>query len=199
MRQLVELQLGHTPEIKNTIDRAWGVSQNKHKKKDAASAPPEASDPQSRGQLQLLPMGQDLQKKRFWAGDGPCAFFLWPDTIFVCICRRSSLNYFLHPDFGFIRWAYVFRTFIDTHSVFCCRTDSPRLYVSTNPWKITATFQTVSSTREEYLAVIEDLKAATPPEPKKGDKRSKMHQSHLNLIDTLESRIEAIDAELVVS
>ncbi|KAF8216032.1 hypothetical protein K438DRAFT_1704971 [Mycena galopus ATCC 62051] len=144
LRQLVELQLCHTPEIKNTIDRAWGVSQNKHKKKDAASAVPEPTDPKSQGQLQLVPIGQDSRKKRFWAAD-----------------------------------------------------DSPRLYVSTNPWKMAATFQTVSSTREEYLGVIEELKASAPPELKKGEKRPKMEQSHLTLIETLEGRIETIDTELL--
>ncbi|KAJ7492443.1 hypothetical protein FB451DRAFT_1218323 [Mycena latifolia] len=144
LRQLVELQLCHTPEVKGTIDRAWGVSQNKHKKKDTATAPPQPTDPQSQGQLQLVPVGQDSRRKRFWAAD-----------------------------------------------------DSPRLYVSTNPWKMTATFQTVASTREEYMAVIEELKASAPPELKKGEKRSKLEQSHINLIATLESRIDAIDAELV--
>ncbi|KAJ7207383.1 hypothetical protein B0H12DRAFT_1034470 [Mycena haematopus] len=144
LRQLVELQLCHTPEIKNTIDRAWGVSQNKHKKKDAASAIPEPTDPQSQAQLQLVPVGQDSRRKRFWAAD-----------------------------------------------------DSPRLYASTNPWKMTATFQTVASTREEYLGVIDELKASAPPELKKGEKRTKMEQSHLTLIETLEGRIEAIDTELV--
>ncbi|KAJ6621174.1 hypothetical protein B0H10DRAFT_2163282 [Mycena sp. CBHHK59/15] len=143
LRQLVELQLCHTPEIRNTIDRAWGVSQNKHKKKDAANAPPEATDPQSQEKLQLVPIGQDSRRKRFWAAD-----------------------------------------------------DSPRLYASTNPWKMTATFQTVASTREEYLAVIEQLKASAPPELKKGEKRLKLETSHLTLIATLEGRIEAIDAEL---
>ncbi|KAJ7170061.1 hypothetical protein C8R46DRAFT_1091016 [Mycena filopes] len=144
LRQLVELQLCHTPEIKSTIDRAWGVSQNKHKKKDAANAPPEAADPQSQEQLQLTPMGQDTKRRRFWSAD-----------------------------------------------------DSPRLYVSTNPWKMTATFQTVASNREEYLAVIEDLKASAPPELKKGEKRTKMETSHLTLIETLENRIEAIDTEIL--
>jgi hypothetical protein len=76
--------------------------------------------------------------------------------------------------------------------------DSPRLYTSTNPWKITATFQTISSTREEYIATIEKLKASAPSEPKKG-KRTKPEQSHLALIAALENRIELIDAELNVS
>ena len=77
--------------------------------------------------------------------------------------------------------------------------DSPRVYVSTNPWKITATFQTVSSTKEEYLATIENLKANTPPEPKKSKKRSKLELAHISLIEALEARIEAIDVELAVS
>jgi len=77
--------------------------------------------------------------------------------------------------------------------------DSPRIYVSTNPWKITATFQTISSTREEYIATIESLKAIPLSELKKGQKRSKPEQAHLQLITALEARIEAIDAELAVS
>lgn len=144
LRQLVELQLCHTPEIKNMIDRAWGVSQNKHKKKDTATAPPGPDDPKGLDQLQLVPMGQDSRRRRFWSSD-----------------------------------------------------DSPRLYVSTNPWKMTATFQTIASTREEYVAVVEELKASAPPPLKKGEKWSKMEQSHMKLITTLESRLGAIDVELV--
>ena len=67
--------------------------------------------------------------------------------------------------------------------------------MSTNPWKITATFQTISSTREEYLAVIESLKATTP----QTHKRSKIEQAHLALIEALESRVDVINAELAVS
>lgn len=77
--------------------------------------------------------------------------------------------------------------------------DSPRVFVSTNPWKITATFQPVSSTREEYLSVIEDLKASGPGELKKGQKRSKLEQAHIALTNTLEGRMEVIDMELAVS
>ncbi|PPQ99551.1 hypothetical protein CVT24_005339 [Panaeolus cyanescens] len=143
LRQLVELQLSHSPEIKATIDRAWGVVHNKHKKNQQPAPPPEPSDPKSRQNLVLHPIGQDSQRKRFWIAD-----------------------------------------------------DSPRLYTSTNPWKITATFQTIASTREEYLDVIETLKANAPPELKKGQKRTKPETSHLNLITDLESRLEKIDAEL---
>jgi hypothetical protein len=75
--------------------------------------------------------------------------------------------------------------------------DSPRVYVSTNPWKITATFQTISSTREEYIATIDSLKAALP-NAKEGSKRPKTEVSHAALIQALESRLEAIDIELNV-
>ncbi|KIK96396.1 hypothetical protein PAXRUDRAFT_826021 [Paxillus rubicundulus Ve08.2h10] len=139
LRLLVELQLAHSIETKSTIDRAWGVMQNKHKKKDSVNAPPDASDAKSQEKLQLVPLGQDLSRKRYWVAD-----------------------------------------------------DSPRMYVSTNPWKITATFHTVSSTRQEYLAVIENLKATAP----KGDKKNKIEQAHLLLIEALDSRIGVIDAEL---
>jgi len=68
------------------------------------------------------------------------------------------------------------------------------VYVSTNPWKITATFQTVSSTRDEYLGVIEMLKSSS-----RGDRKGKLEQIHTALVKALESRIEIIDAELAVS
>ncbi|KIJ66279.1 hypothetical protein HYDPIDRAFT_87027 [Hydnomerulius pinastri MD-312] len=139
LRQLAELQLAHSAEIKNTIDRAWGVMQNKHKKKDPVNAPPDASDAKSQENLQLVPLGQDCSRKRYWIAD-----------------------------------------------------DSPRIYVSTNPWKITATFQTASSTREEYLAIIENLKATAP----KSNKKNKIEQAHVALIQALESRVEIIDTEL---
>jgi hypothetical protein len=74
--------------------------------------------------------------------------------------------------------------------------DSPRVYTSTNPWKITASFQSVSTTRDEYIALIERLSAALPTT--KGGKRPKGEQSHVALITALEERIEKIDAELAV-
>ena len=74
------------------------------------------------------------------------------------------------------------------------RSDSPRVYVSTNPWKVTSTFQSVSSTRDEYVALIGKLKASTPTKPK-----SKVEFAHQKLILALEGRLEAIDKELAVS
>ena len=75
---------------------------------------------------------------------------------------------------------------------------SPRLYVSTNPWKITATFQTISSTREEYVATIDRLRASAP-KLKESQRGTKIELAHLALITDLEKRLEAIDAELTVS
>ncbi|KAI0785032.1 hypothetical protein C8Q75DRAFT_794775 [Abortiporus biennis] len=142
LRQLVELQLCHSPEIKSIIDRAWGVVHNKHKKAEQTPAPPPSEDPHSMESLQLTPLGQDIQRKRYWVIDS-----------------------------------------------------SPRMYLSTNPWKITATFQTVSTTREEYVAVLERLKESAPPDNSEG-RRSKLEQAHLSLVKALEDRIPAIDAEL---
>src|SRR6266576_1095582 len=58
--------------IKGMIDRAWGVAHNKHKKKEAPTAAPELSEPHSQENLQLVPLGQDRNRKRYWIADGPC-------------------------------------------------------------------------------------------------------------------------------
>ncbi|KAH9937290.1 uncharacterized protein B0H18DRAFT_969961 [Fomitopsis serialis] len=143
MRQLVELQLCHSGQIKAVIDRAWGVIHNKHKKSETTASPPPPNDPQSRENLQMIPMGQDKDRKRYWAVDV-----------------------------------------------------SPRLYVSTNPWKITATFQAISSTREEYIATIDRLRTSAP-KLKEGQRPSKMENAHMSLVEELEKRLEAIDADLL--
>jgi hypothetical protein len=73
--------------------------------------------------------------------------------------------------------------------------DSSRLYTSTNPWKITSVYKTKASTKAEYLASIEELKASAPKDvPSKS--LSRQENGHLNLIELLESRIETIDREL---
>ncbi|PFH49703.1 hypothetical protein AMATHDRAFT_62719 [Amanita thiersii Skay4041] len=146
LRQLVELQLTHSTLVKGIIDRAWGVTQQKTKKKDAFTAPPDPADPQSQRRLQLVPLGQDRNRRRYWVAD-----------------------------------------------------DTPRIYVSTNPWKTTATFQTISSTREEYLSALESLKRDAPAPLKRGEKRTRLENAHFDLIEALESRIEVIDTELAVS
>ena len=73
------------------------------------------------------------------------------------------------------------------------RSDSPRVYLSTNPWKVTSSFQTVSSTREEYVDLIENLKASAPRKPK-----LKVEFAHHNLIAVLQGRLEVIDKEITV-
>lgn len=105
LRQLVELQLSHSVEIKQTIDRAWGVSQNKHKKKDASTAPPDASDPKSQERLQLIPIGQDCQRKRFWVADGPCTFIaiFAPLGTPICVYLRGSFSVSETLSIGFCR------------------------------------------------------------------------------------------------
>ncbi|KAI0673314.1 hypothetical protein C8Q78DRAFT_1016564 [Trametes maxima] len=143
LRQLVELQLCHSQEIKAIIDRAWGVIHNKHKKIPLSALPPPPGDPGSQERLQLVPLGQDKDRKRYWVID-----------------------------------------------------DSPRVYMSTNPWKITATFQTIASTRDEYMAILEKVQGGAPSEPKAGERRSKLETAHLALLKALQDRVEVIDNEL---
>lgn len=145
LRQLVELQLVHSADIKAKLDRAWGVAPHKQKKKESEPSRPKAEDPFSRGRLQLLPIGQDMDRKRYWIAD-----------------------------------------------------DSPRIYVSTNPWKMSSTFETLASTREDYMAVIERLKASAP-NPKKSSRVAHVKRGeaqHSALILSLEERVPAIDAEI---
>lgn len=85
LRQLVEIQLCHSIEIKRIIDRAWGVVHNKHKKSETTESRPPASDPQSQENLQLVPLGQDIQRKRYWVIDGVYSLFLAsPFESFIC-------------------------------------------------------------------------------------------------------------------
>ena len=71
--------------------------------------------------------------------------------------------------------------------------------MSTNPWKITATFQTIASTRDEYMAILDKVKESAPLEGKPGQKRSKLENAHLALLKALQDRVEVIDNELAVS
>lgn len=54
------------------IDLAWGVKAAKHQKKvdKEANAPPPPDHPESREMLRLDPIGQDSNRKRYWALDG---------------------------------------------------------------------------------------------------------------------------------
>ena len=52
-------------------------------------APPPASDPQSMENLQLIPLGQDMQRKRYWVIDGPCTFFFHLSYLRVFAIRHE--------------------------------------------------------------------------------------------------------------
>jgi hypothetical protein len=194
---LVELQLAHSAEIKGLIDHAWGVGHGKHKKKEPADIPiPDPSDPYSRESLSYGPVGQDSSRKRYWVVDGPCTPSFLPAPIFACICPDPDvLCAFLSLP--------VVAAFAVPYLITNCRcrvypvdliySDSPRVYLSTNPWKVTSTIQTVSSTRDQYVALIDKLKASASKKPK-----LKTEIAHQNLISILEGRIEVIDKELAV-
>ena len=61
------------------IDRAWGIVHNKHKKTETPVLPPPPGDPHSQERLQLVPLGQDRERKRYWIVDGK---FRHVDTLF---------------------------------------------------------------------------------------------------------------------
>ena len=167
LRTLVELQLSHSGEVKRMIDVAWRVARVPPKKKDAANGSdggPQLED------LQLLPIGQDLKRKRYWVVDGK-----YPSR---CCLRR------------------FFRTISATTNFLI---DSPRVYTSTNPWKTSSILETICSSKVEYESIVAFLRAESPPDPGPGKKRPKSELAHLALIDALEVRSAKIDAELAVS
>jgi hypothetical protein len=56
---------------KAIIDRAWGVTQIKEKRKGTANADvSDATDSHSQENLTLSPLGQDINRKRYWVADG---------------------------------------------------------------------------------------------------------------------------------
>ena len=92
LRQLVELQLCHSAEIKKIIDRAWGVVHNKHKKTEMTAPRPPPTDPFSQENLHLVPVGQDCQRKRYWVIDGVCPiWFSFPVLALICLIMNRAL------------------------------------------------------------------------------------------------------------
>lgn len=196
LRQMVELQLCYSLEIKAVIDRAWGVIHNKHKKIEASALPPPPGDPQSQERLQLIPLGQDKDRKRYWVIDGE---FGGVRTIFgICRCLQPMRPRVV-SDCRHFADAVIELRLKPLLTGRLISADSPRVYMSTNPWKITATFQTIASTREEFITILERVKVGAPSEPKAGERKSKLETAHLALLKALQDRVEIIDNELAVS
>lgn len=194
---MVELQLTHSAGIKSLIDHAWGVGHVKQKKKEPTDVPiPDPSDPFSRENISYNPIGQDSSRKRYWVVDGVYTPFSTIPVIFACICAdpNYSVCSLFFPMLRRSPFGILSQITMSRLPMLLIHSDSPRVYVSTNPWKVTSTFQTVSSTRDEYVALIGKLKASTPTKPK-----SKVEFAHQKLILALEGRLEAIDKELAVS
>ena len=151
------------------IDAAWRVARAPPKKKDAANGSdggPQLED------LQLLPIGQDLKRKRYWVVDGE-----HPS------CCQFSLFFALLSIFPLADYCI----------------DSPRVYTSTNPWKTSSILEAICSSKVEYESIVAFLRTESPPDPGHGKKRSKSELAHLALIDALEARTVKIDTELAVS
>jgi len=73
--------------------------------------------------------------------------------------------------------------------------DSPRLYVSSNPWKTSSSFKAVANNKEEYMQVLEKLKSHPAPKTKR-EKWLKSEVGHVALVAALEERLPTIDNEL---
>lgn len=80
LRQLVEHVLCNSQQVREILDRAWGIKHMQHKKKEGETAPPDADDPMSQEHLIMQPIGTDKTKVRYWVVDGqpflvliPCA------------------------------------------------------------------------------------------------------------------------------
>jgi len=78
------------------------------------------------------------------------------------------------------------------------------MWTSTNPWKVTSLFNSVSETRADYLDAIDTLRESAPPEieftseTEVSGKRPHRDVSHWQLIFALELRVDPIDQELKV-
>lgn len=201
LRQLVEHVLCNSQQVREILDRAWGIKHMQHKKKEGETAPPDADDPMSQEHLVMEPIGQDKTKLRYWIVDGQLSLVVIPVPsltlllIFVC-STISTIRDFCLSVHAFFR---VLSLWITISSARPWKIDSPRLYASTNPWKMSSSFTAISSTQEEYLKALEDIRATAPPaELAPGERRSKVETAHLQLITVMENRIPAIEAELNV-
>lgn len=119
---LVELQLTHSPEIREIVDRAWGVVHNKHRKRDTLPPPLDPSDPHSYERLITTPIGQDNNRVRYWVFDGAKTFSLF--VLFVTVWLFLTVL--------FSSACHLPRLYPPVMTT----SDTPRLYVSTNPWKV---------------------------------------------------------------
>ena len=169
--------------IREILDRAWGVKQLQHKKKDEAATQPTADDPFSQKALLMEPIGQDITKKRYWVVDSAYLLYRLIAIALLMIMLIIIYSASFLPSFG--------------ETTLFAPADSPRLYTSTNPWKVASAFKTVASNKDEYIKTLEDLKLEAPLETQ--EKKSKLETTHINLITLLEKRLEDIDAELAVS
>lgn len=77
------------------------------------------------------------------------------------------------------------------------------MWASSNPWKVTSNFCCVSETKEEYIKCIERLRQDAPPEILEIEaelkSRAKSDIGHWDLIFSLESRVDDIEREEIVS
>lgn len=176
MRQFVDWQLVYCTRIKDIIDKAWGVRAAKHQKK-------------SEKEMHAPPPPEDPNSRE--------SLRIQP------FGQDSSRKRYWIVDGEIIYSSPGILTLLikaTMHSK-----ESPRIYLSGNPWKSVCEFKAVSSSREEYIHLLADLKENGPQtngdEPIKTTKsRPKFEQAHMELVKKLEDdHLPKVDAELTVS
>ena len=48
------------------------------------------------------------------------------------------------------------------------------------------------------MSLLQNVKDLAPPDPKPGEKKTKLENAHISLVKALEERVEVIDNELAV-
>ena len=66
---LVELQLTHCQSIKDSINKAWNVGVNTHKKKEKENGSPSDNGGPSQESFATLPIATDASRLRYWHFD----------------------------------------------------------------------------------------------------------------------------------
>lgn len=115
-------------------------------------------------------------------------------TVRVFLCMRGGLRVGIFRLVSCLKWVHFLELIRNVYSML----DSPRIYMTSNPWRLSSSFKAISTTQEEYTAVVENLKSTLPP-LKKGQRRPRNDGLQLTLIENLEKRVEEIDHELAVS
>lgn len=97
LRQLVDWQLTYAANIRDIIDTAWQVKQkpNNKKKNEPPRPAPDTEAAATRKSLTVTPLGQDVERTRFWIADNSPRLYTstnpWKTTqLFKCVATTRE-------------------------------------------------------------------------------------------------------------